>query len=164
MSIQIFVHFYLGYMSFCYWVSLVAQIVKNPLQFRRLRFYSWVGKIPWRREWQPTPVFLPGESTWTEEPGKLQSMGSQRIGHDWATKHTHMLGGGANSPLSYTYWKKSLFLILIQNDFFALKRYSLANEITGFAPTLMEVYNVPKNTAQCQALSRYTINTCWIDI
>ena len=26
------------------------------------RFYSWVGKIPWRRAWQPTLVFLPGES------------------------------------------------------------------------------------------------------
>ena len=26
-------------------------------------------KIPWRRAWQPTPVFLPGESLWTEEPG-----------------------------------------------------------------------------------------------
>ena len=24
-------------------------------------FDPWVGKIPWRREWQPTPVFLPGE-------------------------------------------------------------------------------------------------------
>ena len=29
-----------------------------------------------------TPVFLPGESPWTEEPGGLQSMGSQRVGHD----------------------------------------------------------------------------------
>ena len=29
------------------------------------------GKIPWRRAWQPTPVFLPGESPWTEEPGGL---------------------------------------------------------------------------------------------
>ena len=26
------------------------------------RFDPWVGKIPWRRKWQPTPVFLPGES------------------------------------------------------------------------------------------------------
>ena len=26
------------------------------------RFDSWVGKLPWRRAWQPTPVFLPGES------------------------------------------------------------------------------------------------------
>ena len=31
------------------------------LQCRRPGFDSWVGKIPWRREWQPTPVFLPGE-------------------------------------------------------------------------------------------------------
>ena len=32
------------------------------LQCRRPGFDSWVGKIPWRRKWQPTPVFLPGES------------------------------------------------------------------------------------------------------
>ena len=31
-------------------------------QFRRHRFNPWVGKIPWRRKWQSTPVFLPGES------------------------------------------------------------------------------------------------------
>ena len=31
------------------------------LQCRRPWFDSWIGKIPWRREWQPTPVFLPGE-------------------------------------------------------------------------------------------------------
>ena len=30
----------------------------------------------------PTPVFLPGESPWTEEPGGLQSMGSQRVRND----------------------------------------------------------------------------------
>ena len=50
--------------------------------------FSWVGKMPWRRAWQPTPTFLPGESPWTEEPGGLQSMVLQRVGHDWATKHT----------------------------------------------------------------------------
>ena len=27
----------------------------------RPRFDPWVGKVPWRREWQPTPVFLPGD-------------------------------------------------------------------------------------------------------
>ena len=39
---------------------------KEPTcQFRSLKrskFSPWVGKIPWRREWQPTPVFLSGES------------------------------------------------------------------------------------------------------
>ena len=29
---------------------------------QKTRFDPWIGKIPWRREWQPTPVFLPGES------------------------------------------------------------------------------------------------------
>ena len=36
--------------------------VKNLLQCRRCRFNPWVGKIPWRRKWQPTSVFLPGKS------------------------------------------------------------------------------------------------------
>ena len=55
------------------------------LQCGRSGFDPWVGKIPRRRAWQPTPVFLPGESPWTEEPGRLQSMGSQRDGHNWVT-------------------------------------------------------------------------------
>ena len=47
------------------WASLVAQRQKIHLQCRsRLRhgFDPWRGKIPWRRAWEPTPVFLPGES------------------------------------------------------------------------------------------------------
>jgi len=40
--------------------SLVAQMVS--LQFRGPGFDPWVEKIPWRRKWQPTPVFLPRES------------------------------------------------------------------------------------------------------
>ena len=35
---------------------------ESPCQCRRLRFDPWIGKIPWSREWQPTPVCLPGES------------------------------------------------------------------------------------------------------
>ena len=35
---------------------------KTRLQCRRPGFNSWVRKIPWRRTWQPTPVFLPGKS------------------------------------------------------------------------------------------------------
>ena len=49
---------------------------------KRHRFNPWVGKIPWGRAWQPTPVFLPGESPWTEEPGGLESMRSHRVGYD----------------------------------------------------------------------------------
>ena len=45
--------------------SLVAQQKRICLQYRscrRCRFDPWVGKNPWRRAWQPTPVFSPGES------------------------------------------------------------------------------------------------------
>ena len=59
---------------------------ESTCQCRRYGFDPWVEKIPWRRKWQPTPVYLPGESPWAEEPGWLQSMGSQRVGHDWVTK------------------------------------------------------------------------------
>ena len=49
---------------------------------RRHGFNPWVGKVPWKRAWKPTAVFLPGESPWTEEPGGLQSLGWQRAGHE----------------------------------------------------------------------------------
>ena len=51
--------------------------------------HNWVTSLSlftfmhWRRKWQPTPIFLPGESQgW--EPGGLLSMGSHRVGHDWS--------------------------------------------------------------------------------
>ena len=47
-------------------LNRVALVVKNlPASAgkpKRRRFDPWVGKIPWRRAQQPTPVFLPGES------------------------------------------------------------------------------------------------------
>ena len=43
--------------------SLVAQWYQEPAcQCGRCGFNPWAGKIPWRRKWQPTPVFLPGTS------------------------------------------------------------------------------------------------------
>ena len=48
----------------------------------RRGFNPWVNKIPQRRKWQPTPVFLPGRAPWAEEPNRLQSIGSQRVRHD----------------------------------------------------------------------------------
>ena len=46
------------------WASQVAQ-VRNPLanagDVKRCEFGPWVGKIPWRKKWYPTPVFSPGK-------------------------------------------------------------------------------------------------------
>ena len=64
------------------WTSLVAQMVKNPPAVWETWVQSLGREDPGRRAWQPTPVFLSGESPWTEEPGRLQSTGSQRVGHN----------------------------------------------------------------------------------
>ena len=53
----------MGFFAFeTVWASLVAQRLSVCLECRRPGFNPWVRKIPWRRKWQPTPVFLPGES------------------------------------------------------------------------------------------------------
>ena len=41
--------------------SLVASGKESACQCRRCGFSPWVGKMPWRRKWQPTPVLVPGE-------------------------------------------------------------------------------------------------------
>ena len=97
------------------WASLVAQLVNIPPAM----WETWVGKIPWRRAWQPTPVFLSGESPWTEEPGGLQSIGLQRVGHDWETRHTmHSLFQWVCFFIDFTYeWDHTLLVFLGQTHF-----------------------------------------------
>ena len=50
------------------------------------RFNPWVGKIPLEEEIAIHTSILAWEIPWTEEPGGLQSMGSQRVRHDWVHK------------------------------------------------------------------------------
>ena len=64
--------------------TLVAQIVKNLSAMQD----TWVWSLGWddplEKGMATHSIFLPGEFPWTEEPGRLQSMGSQRVSHDWA--------------------------------------------------------------------------------
>ena len=75
--------------------SQVVLVVKNsPANADRRKrhgFDPWMGKIPWRRAWQPTVVFLPGEFPLTEEPGGLQSMGSRRVRHTLSHIYKHLI-------------------------------------------------------------------------
>ena len=48
-------------------------------RYKRRGIEPWVGKIPWRRKWEPTPVLQGKFHGWKEEPGKLQSMELQRV-------------------------------------------------------------------------------------
>ena len=55
---------------------------ESACQCRRLGFNPWVGKIPWRRKWQPTP----GKSHGQRSLAGYSPSGPQRAGHNWATK------------------------------------------------------------------------------
>ena len=57
---------------------------------RRQGFEPWVGKIPWRRKWQPTPVFLLGKSHGQRSLVGYSPLESQRVGHDWTCTHDCM--------------------------------------------------------------------------
>ena len=48
----------------------------------------WVGKIPWRSKWQPTPVSLPGESLGQRSLAGYSPSGYKRVRHDWVI-NTH---------------------------------------------------------------------------
>ena len=54
---------------------------------KRHGFDPWVGKIPWRRKWQPTPVFLPGKSHGQRNLVCCSPWECKRVGHDLVTKH-----------------------------------------------------------------------------
>ena len=57
-------------------------------QCRRCSFNPWFGKMPWRRKWQPTLVFLPEKSHGQRSLVDYSSWGHKRLGHNLATKTT----------------------------------------------------------------------------
>ena len=73
-------------------------------------FDPWVGKIPWSWKWHPTPVFLPGESPWTEEPHGLQSTETQS--QTWLSGWAHSSVAWVWSPARICcqeFWDISLY-------------------------------------------------------
>jgi len=77
------------------WASRVALVVKNPPadagRWKRCMFNPWVGKIPWRRKWQPSPVSLPGESQGQRNPVGYSPRGLTELDTTVATEHTSTL-------------------------------------------------------------------------
>ena len=66
----------------------MLQLVENPPAMRE----TWVQSLVWEdlleKGMATHSSILAWRIPWTEEPGVLQSMSLQRVGHDWATKHT----------------------------------------------------------------------------
>ena len=94
------------------WASLMAQLVRICLQCGRPGFKPWVGKIPWRREGLPTPVFWSGEFHGLHS----QSMGSQRVGHDCTTfSYIHPSQTWNLVTIDQKRYKASLVVQLVKN-------------------------------------------------
>ena len=63
---------------------------ESTCQCRRYRFDTCVRKIPWRRKWQPTAVFLSGKSHGQRSLVAYIPWGHKKVGHDLATKQQHV--------------------------------------------------------------------------
>ena len=94
--------------------SPVAQWWRIYLWCKRHEFDPWVGKIPWRKKWWPTPVFLPGKSH-----GQRTLVGYKRVGYtrvhrvtkEWDT--TQWLNNNSNKWLLYNVVQQSRLVICI---------------------------------------------------
>ena len=81
---------YGGQMCACMYVGFPGGASKEPAcqckRCKRRRFDPWVGKIPWRRVWQTTPVFLPGELHGQRRMAGCSLWGHNRVRHNLAMK------------------------------------------------------------------------------
>ena len=73
------------YVSCTWWLS-GKESTCQCRRCKRLGFHPWVRKIPWRRAWQPAPVFLPGESHGQRSLGDYSPWNRKRVGCDLVTK------------------------------------------------------------------------------
>ena len=67
-----------------------GSVVESTCQFRSHRLSPWVGKIPLEKEMATQSSISAWRVPWTEEPGGLQSMGSQRVRHNLETKQQQL--------------------------------------------------------------------------
>ena len=78
------------------------------LQCRRPEFNPWVRKTPLKKRMATHSNILAWKIPWTEEPGGLQSMGSQRVGHHWVTNtFAEILGHLLKLTSNITFWMPS---------------------------------------------------------
>ena len=61
------------------WTGYTAMKLRHLLLGRKAMTNLWVGKIPWRRKWQPTPVLLPGESHGQRSPADYSPQGHKEL-------------------------------------------------------------------------------------
>ena len=98
------------------WASLVGQMVNNLLAMQETQLQSLVQEDPQEKRMATHSSILAWRIPWTEEPGGLQSIGSQRVGHDWVTNTLHSIHSPFSYPLVEFYNKKMLNFLTVQVD------------------------------------------------
>ena len=98
-------------------------------QCRRPGFYPWVGKIPWRREWPPTPVFWPGEFHRLSPWGCKESDTTERLSFHFQ-KHNNRERVYLNTCICLLVWKA---------DHVSKRGSDLSHHLTPFAMLLFSV-------------------------
>ena len=75
---------------------------ESACEYRRHGFDLWVRNIPWRKKWQPTPVFLPGESHGQRSlAGTVHGVAKSLTWLKWLSMHTHIHPGNHNHNLCH---------------------------------------------------------------
>ena len=139
-----------GYTLQYSWASLVAQTVKNLPAIRK----TWVQSLGWEdpleKEMATHSSILAWRIPWTEEPGRLQSTGSQRIGHDWMTFTAPL-----ENDLEISY-KTNIHLLYVHK--ISLLCFYLS-EIKTYAPTNSRFIHKSQHYKQL----KYPLTGEWVD-
>ena len=140
------------------WESLVAEMVKNPPAI----WETWVQSLGWEdrleKEMAIHSSIIAWKIPWTEEPGRLQSMGLQRVGHDWATSLLFKMIGEffcrvgprpviLNIPSVRTYLK--ILMITTVHLWFSLSRKKPTNIVVSPSPSGIVSW-ISEDTKNCR--------------
>ena len=106
-----------------YYTSQVAQWlrIRLPMQvLRRPRFDLWIGKIPWKKKWQPSAVFLPGKPHGQRRlvgysPWGRKELDTTESVHPCA-QHTHTYTHGLLQDIEYSSCPRTLFIHSLDNS------------------------------------------------
>ena len=102
-------HVFISCLYVFFVASLVVQMVKNSLAMQEIQVQSLGWEGPWRREWHSTPVFLPGESPWTEDLAGYSLRGHKELDMIEQPAHTYLLWRNICLGLLPTFWLGCLF-------------------------------------------------------
>ena len=94
--------------------SLVAQMVKPLSTMRETRVRALAWEDPLEKEMAIHSSSIAWKIPWTEEPGRLQSMGSQRVRHDWVTSLSLSLSLSRKSD-SFSPTSQQIYILLLRN-------------------------------------------------